>query len=39
MMTGFILPALYIVGALLNRLPPKLPRAPEQPPWKETPEQ
>jgi len=26
MMTGFILPVLYIVGALLNRLPPKTPR-------------
>jgi len=33
MMTGFILPALYIIGALLNRLPPKTPRAPKHPPW------
>ena len=33
MMTGFILPALYIVGALLNKLPPKVPKAPTAPPW------
>jgi len=33
MMTGFILPALYIVGALLNKLPPKVPNAPDGPPW------
>jgi len=39
MMTGFILPVLYIVGALLNKLPPKTPRAPKQPPWEETPVQ
>ena len=39
MMTGFILPVLYIVGALLNKMHPKVPRAPYQPPWSETPGQ
>jgi len=39
MMTSFILPVLFIVGALLNKLPPKAPRAPKQPPWEEAPEQ
>jgi len=39
MMTGFILPVLYIIGALLNKLPPKVPRAPKQPPWEEVPNQ
>ena len=39
MMTGFILPVLYIIGALLNKLPPKVPKAPKQPPWEETPYQ
>ena len=36
MLTGFILPVLFIVGALLNKLPPKAPRAPKNPPWEGT---
>ena len=30
MLTGFILPALFILGAFLNKLPPKAPRAPKK---------
>lgn len=33
MLIGFILPVLYIVGVLLNRLPPKTPQAPQGQSW------
>ena len=35
MMTGFILPVLFIVGALLNKLPPKAPKTMQ--PWEGAP--
>jgi len=33
MIIGYVLPALFIVGVLLNKLPPKVPNAPVTPPW------